>query len=125
MESFDARRGAMLALLAAGAGAAPFAAWVKHSEAIAVKKSEKLELYLQVLYLLLGDLISLRHGGDRLRNADIKKELSSIAGKVDFPWIENAVRGVDELVENLRRNIQKSIALDALVVQLRSKSALP
>ncbi len=125
MEVFDARRGAMLALLAAASGAAPFAAWVKHSESISVKKSEKLEQYLQVLYLLLGDLISLRHGGGGLRNADVKKELSAIAGRVDFRWIESAVKGVDELVENLRRNIQKSIALDALVVQLRSKSAPP
>jgi DNA polymerase III subunit delta' len=125
MEAFDARRGAMLALLAAASGSAPFAAWVKHSESISVKRSEKLETYLQVLYLLLEDLISLRHGGAGLRNADVRKELSAIAGRVDFRWIESAVREVDELVENLRRNIQKSIALDALVVQLRSKSALP
>jgi len=123
MEAFDVRRGAMLTLLAAAAGAAPFAAWVKHSEAISVKKSEKLESYLQVLYLLLGDLISLRHDGPALRNVDVKKELLTIACKVDFRWIETAVRGVDELMENLRRNIQKGIALDALVVQLRSKSA--
>jgi DNA polymerase III subunit delta' len=125
MEVYDARRAAMLALLAAASGVAPFAAWVKHSESIGARKSEKLEAYLQVLYLLLGDLLSLRHGDGTLRNADVRKELSAIAGRTDFGWLEKAIRGVDELVENLRRNIQKSIALDALVVQLRSKSALP
>ena len=49
----------MLALLKVAAGAAPFASWVPVGEAIGRSKSEKLELYLKVLYELLRDLLVL------------------------------------------------------------------
>jgi DNA polymerase-3 subunit delta' len=39
---------------------------------------------------------------------------------VSFAWIRAAVKKVDELAELLRRNIQKTIALDALILELRS-----
>jgi len=35
-------------------------------------------------------------------------------------WIRKAVVQVDELAEFLRRNIQKAIALDALILNLRA-----
>jgi hypothetical protein len=38
---------------------------------------------------------------------------------VEFAWIRRAVAQVDEIVRLLRRNIQKSIALDSLIVTLR------
>lgn len=120
MDAFDARRASMLALLQAGSGVAPFAQWARHSESIGARKSEKLEWYLKILYLLLEDLLVIRHGGGAVRNSDVRRELDAIAAKVDFRWIERAVKRVDDLVEQLRRNIQKSIALDALVVDLRS-----
>ena len=120
LEAYDARRTAMLALVRAGAGVMPFAQWVKHSESIGAKRTEKLENYLKVLYLLLADVLALQNGGETVRNVDIRRDLEAVASRVDFRWIEQAVRRVDELVEQLRRNIQKSIALDALVVELRA-----
>jgi DNA polymerase-3 subunit delta' len=38
---------------------------------------------------------------------------------VNFPWIRKAVTKVDEIAELIRRNIQKTIALDALIMELR------
>jgi DNA polymerase-3 subunit delta' len=38
---------------------------------------------------------------------------------VDFRWIRKAVAKTDEMVELVRRNIQKGIALDALIAELR------
>ena len=122
LEAYDARRTAMLALLRAGAGLAPFAQWAKQSDSIGAKRSEKLESYLKVLYLLLADVLALQNGGPVVRNRDIRRELEPLAARVDFRWIEQAVRRTDELVEQLRRNIQKSIALDALVVDLRARA---
>jgi DNA polymerase-3 subunit delta' len=119
LEAYDRRRGAMLGLLEAGSGLTPFAAWAKHSEAIATARSEKLESYLKVLYVLLEDILILLTGGAAIRNLDIRRELDSIAGAVSFEWIRRAVHRIDELVDGLRRNIQKNIALDALVVELR------
>ena len=120
LEAYDARRTSMLALLHAGAGLMPFASWARHSDAIGARRTEKLESYLKVLYLLLADVLALQNGGASVRNADICRDLEAVAQRTDFRWIEHAVRKVDELVEQLRRNIQKGIALDALVVDLRA-----
>jgi DNA polymerase-3 subunit delta' len=50
---------------------------------------------------------------------DIERDLQAIASHVSFDWLRKAVTRLDELLEFTRRNIQKNIALDALVVQLR------
>ena len=120
LAAFDKRRAAMLVLLKAAAGAAPFATWVPVGETIARSKSEKLELYLKVLYDLLRDLLVLGEGAGEIRNQDIRRDLEALAGKVQFAWIRKAVGQVDEIAGLLRRNIQKSIALDALILELRS-----
>lgn len=120
LESYDKRRGAMLTFLQVGAGQAPFAEWTRYSESISARKTEKLEFYLDVLYLLLEDLLTLHEGAGALRNPDIGHELQSVADRISFEWIRKAVVKVDELVELLRRNIQKAIALDALVLELRT-----
>jgi len=119
LEQYDRRRAAMVALLRVAAGAAPFSEWMKYSETIARSKSEKLELYLKVLYMLLRDVLVLREGGGDVRNVDIQPQLEPLARKVSFAWIRTAVKKVDELAELLRRNIQKTIALDALILELR------
>jgi DNA polymerase-3 subunit delta' len=72
-----------------------------------------------VLYELLRDLLILREGGGEIRNEDIRRELEPLAAKVDFAWIRKAVAQADELVEMMRRNIQKVIALDAVIMALR------
>jgi DNA polymerase-3 subunit delta' len=68
----------------------------------------------------LEDIIVLQHSNREIRNFDVRNELDGIAKKVGFDWLRMAVRKIDELVELLRRNIQKTIALDALVAELRS-----
>ncbi len=121
LETYERRRDAMLALLAAASGLAPYGAWVKHSEAISAAKSERLEWYLKVLYSLLEDLLALTSGvAARVRNADVRERLDPLAQAVSFEWIRLAVKRVDELVHLVRRNIQKGIALDALVLELRA-----
>src|SRR5450755_535441 len=59
LEAYDKRRAAMLVLLKVASGAAPFNAWVPVSETIGRSKSEKLDLYLKVLYGMLRDLLIL------------------------------------------------------------------
>ena len=119
LEAYDRRRAAMLTLLKVAAGAAQFGAWVPVSETIGRSKSEKLDLYLKVLYELLRDLLILRESSGEIRNQDIRRDLEGLAAKVGFPWIRKAVKRVDEIAELIRRNIQKTIALDALIVDLR------
>src|SRR5215469_16721956 len=120
LETYDKRRAAMLTLVKVAAGAAPFGAWVPVGESIGRTKSEKLELHLKVLYELLRDLLVLRESGGEIRNQDIRGELEALAAKVEFAWIRKAVSQADEMAQMLRRNIQKTIALDAVILALRS-----
>jgi DNA polymerase-3 subunit delta' len=120
LEAYDKRRAAMLALLQVASSRAPFAKWTKYSESIGASKSEKLEYYLKILYVLLEDLLILHQTRGEIRNPDIRGELEAVLPGVTFEWLYNAIRKVDELAELMRRNIQKSIALDALIVSLRT-----
>lgn len=120
LEVWDKRRSAMLKLLRVAAGQGQFAEWAKLAESLAASRTEKLDGYLDVLYSLLQDMLHMQAGNAGIRNADIQSELQTLAGQVNFQWIRRAVAKVDELVELLRRNIQKGIALDALVAQLRA-----
>jgi DNA polymerase-3 subunit delta' len=120
LADYDRRREAMLALLEAAAGQSGFAAWLERSEAAPGVRGDRFELSVKVLYGLLEDLLILKAGGSRLRNFDLRSELESLAGRVSFDWIRAAVAKTDELTELLRRNIQKTLALDAMVVELRA-----
>jgi len=124
LEQYDRRRQAMLNLLKAAAGSLSMADWVRQSEIISQQRSEKLENYLKVLYQLLEDMLWLANGAGHIRNIDLSSELTALAGKTSFQWLRTAVTRLDELVEMARRNIQKSIALDALVVELRTDRLL-
>jgi DNA polymerase III subunit delta' len=120
LEVYDRRREAMMALLATATGAAPFSNWARYSEKIATSRSEKLEPYLKILYLLLEDVLHLQVGAADIRNRDLQADLAKLAAKASFQWLRTATAKTDHLLMMLRRNIQKSIALDALVVELRS-----
>ena len=119
LEVYDERRTAMVKLLEVAAGSAPFAEWAKFAEAMAPRKLEKLDALLTILYVLLEDVLLLGQGVGEIRNSDIRRDLEALAGRVSFRWIRTAVERADELSALVRRNIQKSIALDALVVELR------
>jgi DNA polymerase III subunit delta' len=121
LEAYERRRTAMLALLKVASGAEPFGMWLKHSDSIAARRTEKLDSYLDVLYVLLEDVLRLANGVPAIRNDDLRVELESLARRVSFEWLRAAVARVDELMDLVRRNIQKSIALDALAVELRSR----
>ena len=120
IELYQKRRASMLALLRTGAGLSSYNNWLPVTEALGRSKSEKLELYLRLLYDLLRDIMVLREGGAAIRNFDLRNELGALAQKVSRPWIINAVKSVDEIAALLRRNIQKTIALDGLLMELRS-----
>jgi DNA polymerase-3 subunit delta' len=120
LELYQKRRAAMLALLKTGAGVSPYAAWLPISEALSRNRSEKLDFYLKLLYELLRDLIVLGEGGNAIRNLDLRNDLSALSQKISRRWIIQAVKSVDEIASLLRRNIQKTIALDGLLTDLRT-----
>jgi DNA polymerase III subunit delta' len=119
LEVYDRRRAAMLTLLEVAAGVAPFATWVRYAES-GSSRQEKLEPLLRSIYLLLEDILMLQQGGSDVRNTDVRPQLAALAQRVSFGWIRKAVARTDELAELVRRNIQKNIALDALIMALRA-----
>jgi len=74
---------------------------------------------LRALASVLEDILLLQGGApDRVRNADIRKELQQFADSVDFAWLEAAVRGLDAVQSGLRRNLLRSLSLDAFAAEL-------
>ena len=73
----------------------------------------------ETLYERLRDLMLLHEGAGEIRNLDIRGELEALAAAIQFAWIRKAVGLVDEIAQLIRRNIQKTIALDALILHLR------
>jgi DNA polymerase III subunit delta' len=120
---YDKRRAAMHALLKVAAGVAPFGTWMPYSESISRSKNEKLELYLRLLYELLRDVMILRENGTEIRNQDLRTDLAALSQRVSTKWIIQAVKKTDELAALIRRNIQKAIALDDLILDLRNSRA--
>jgi DNA polymerase-3 subunit delta' len=122
LERFRARRDLVLSAFECSAGLNPFGEWVQQSESFAASRSEKLDAYLKPAYQVLEDVLAAMHGRALPKNRDVQHRISSLARTVDFRWIETAVRCLDELVEMVRRNIQKVGALDAMIINLRSLS---
>ena len=108
----------MLLLLEVAAGTKPFAAWIPVSESLGRSKNEKLEIYLKLLYELLRDLMLIGLKRNGLRDQDLKRELTALAASYPADRIARATRTVDALVDLVRRNIQKIIALDDLILQI-------
>lgn len=119
LESYEQRRSAMLKVLQVASGGAQITDWAKLADSLGVKRNEKLDLYLKVLYLLLEDLLLLSYDSGPIRNRDIRPELEKMTACLSFEWLRRAVVRVDELMYLVRRNIQKTLAFDGLIAALR------
>jgi DNA polymerase-3 subunit delta' len=74
---------------------------------------------LRALSLLLEDLLLLDAGTPELvRNTDLRPELERLAAALPFAWIERASHALDQVHSGLRRNLLRSLSLDAFAAQL-------
>jgi DNA polymerase-3 subunit delta' len=77
---------------------------------------------LHTLSLLLEDLLLLDAGTPELiRNTDLRAEFDRLGGVLSFAWIESASRGLDQVHSGLRRNLLRSLSLDAFAGQLAAR----
>jgi len=123
VESYLARREHLLALLDTSLGKTSFAELLPHTDAIGRRQQEKISLLVETLHSLLSDLLHLRLGSGRLANIDIRERLRELADRVEFEWIEQAAKDLDNLARLERRNIQRQIAIEALAVNWRQRTA--
>ena len=76
---------------------------------------EKTADLLGAMLSVLEDLLLLQSGSPKLvRNADLEKALAAMAAQVDLEWIEAAEQGVHQVRSGMRRNLLRSLSLDAL-----------
>ena len=80
---------------------------------------EKIEHLLATLYSLLQDLVFLNSGvPDLVRNTDVERELAKLSQDADFDWIAAAADRLGEVERGLRRNLLRSLSLDAFTLAL-------
>ena len=83
---------------------------------------EKVDNLLRTLYLLLEDVMCLQSGAERLvRNTDVLGELKKMAEKADFTWIQRAAEALAEVERGMRRNLLRSLSLDAFATMLEPR----
>ena len=80
---------------------------------------QKTDQLVRALYALLEDLLFLKSSSPTLvRNTDIAAELGELADSIDFPWIAAAAQRLGEVESGMRRNLLRSLSLDAFAASL-------
>jgi DNA polymerase-3 subunit delta' len=80
---------------------------------------DKTEKLLRTLYSLLQDLMFTESGmAELVRNTDIAGELKKLSEAADFVWIASAADHLGEVERGMRRNLLRSLSLDAFAVAL-------
>lgn len=120
IDEFRNRRALLLSAFECAAGLKPFSEWVQQSESFVNSRSDKLDSYLKLGYGVLQDILAVQYGRNLVKHREVQPRITKIAESVTFAWLERAVRSLDELVEMVRRNIQKTAALDAMIINLRN-----
>jgi DNA polymerase-3 subunit delta' len=121
VEEYIAARKDALALLGAATQSADYSSLFRTTEVYRAggEGKEKTDQLLAAIYSLLDDLLALNSGApDLVRNTDISAELKSLAAAVDFQWITRATQQIGQLQSGMRRNVLRSLSLDAFALSL-------
>jgi DNA polymerase-3 subunit delta' len=80
---------------------------------------EKTVALLRTLSSLLEDLLLLSAGTPELvRNLDLAQELDRMSRGLSIDWIDGAARALGKVQQGMRRNLLRSLSLDAMAVSL-------
>jgi len=121
LEGYTAARAHALAILRSALAGG------EHSDLFKVTESyrpgaegrEKTEQLIRTLYSLLRDLTFIDSGAPQLiRNTDIAAELKRLAESADFDWITAASDRLADVERGMRRNLLRSLSLDAFAAAL-------
>ena len=121
LESYITARADALLLIRGAAADPDHTALFKMTETYraGAEGQQKATALLRALSLLLEDMLLLGAGTPELvRNTDIRPELDRLSQALSFQWIEAASRGLDQVYSGMRRNLLRSLSLDAFAGQL-------
>jgi DNA polymerase-3 subunit delta' len=121
VEAYSAARADALALLRAAVSGADHSVLFKVTETYraGAEGQEKTQRLIRALYSLLQDLLFITSRTPELiHNTDIGAELRSMAANVDFAWLASASERLGEVESGMRRNLLRSLSLDAFATAL-------
>jgi DNA polymerase-3 subunit delta' len=121
LASYTAARAHALAILNSALRAGDHSELFKITETYraGAEGRDKTEKLLRSIYSLLQDLTFLNSGTPELiRNTDIQTELKTLAESADFAWITLASDRLAEVERGMRRNLLRSLSLDAFATAL-------
>ncbi len=125
LEAYTAARADALLLIRGAASDPDHTALFKMTETYraGAEGQQKTTALLRALSLLLEDMLLLGAGTpELLRNTDIRPELERLSQALSFQWIESASRGLDQVYTGMRRNLLRSLSLDAFAGQLATST---
>lgn len=121
LEAYLASRADALVILHSATREPDFSTLFRMTEAYraGAEGQQKTASLIRAFSSLLEDLLLLRSGTPHLiRNIDLEKELTSTAQQVSIDWIEGAERGLYHVESGMRRNLLRSLSLDAYATSL-------
>ena len=121
LPAYTAARSHALTILATALRSAEHSELFKMTETYraGAEGREKTEQLLRAVYSLLRDLMFIGSGtADLVRNNDILAELKKLAEAADLEWISYAAAGLAEVERGMRRNLLRSLSLDAFATTL-------
>jgi len=121
LEGYTAARAHALAILGSALRASDHSELFKITETYraGAEGRGKTEKLIRALYSLLHDLTFLNSGTPELvRNTDIEPHLRTLAESTDFAWITLASDRLAEVERGMRRNLLRSLSLDAFAGSL-------
>jgi len=119
LEAYTASREDALAILKSALRGGEHSELFKVTEAYrpGAEGREKTQNLIRTLYSLLRDLMFINSGAPELiRNTDIGSELKRLAESADFEWISVASDRLADVDRGMRRNLLRSLSLDAFGV---------
>jgi DNA polymerase III subunit delta' len=125
IESYIAARSHALIMLKSAIGGGDHSDLFKTTESYrsGAEGRVKIDNLLRTFYSLLEDLMFLQSGTPQLvRNTDILGELKKMSEAADFAWLKRAAEGLGEVERGLRRNLLRSLSLDAFATALERVS---
>ncbi|MBV9072443.1 MAG: DNA polymerase III subunit delta' [Acidobacteria bacterium] len=121
VEEYVESRSAALTVLQTAVSAADHSEMFKLTETYraGAEGRDRTDRLLRTLYALLEDMLLLKSGTPELvRNIDIKGSLARLSEAVDFDWIVSASERLAEVERGMRRNLLRSLSIDAFAVSL-------
>jgi DNA polymerase III subunit delta' len=121
LAGYTAARASALAILASALGGNDHSVLFKVTETYRAGADgrDKTEHLLRTLFSLLEDLLWLLEGTPELvRNTDIARDLGKLAQAASFAWVQEASERLAEVERGMRRNLLRSLSLDAFATSL-------